>query len=133
MGSIKSILNQQAISIDEFQIPAKHISSLIKMIDENKISHSLANQKLFNEMLIHPTLDPLTIAEKNNWISKENENELEEIIKNIFINNPSETERLKNGEKKLTGFFMGQIMKITKGTANPKTISQLLNQIIKDL
>ena len=58
--------------------------------------------------------------------------ELEEIIKSIFNSNPSETDRFKNGEKKLTGFFMGQIMKATKGTANPKTISQLLNQIIKE-
>ena len=132
MGSIKSILNQQAISINEFQIPAKHISELIKMIDENKISHSLANQKLFDEMMTHPTIDPLSLAKKNNWISKEDEGELEEIIKNIFIKNPSETERFKSGERKLTGFFMGQIMKATKGTANPKTVAQLINQIIKE-
>ncbi len=132
MGSVKSILNQQAISIDEFQIPPKHIAELIKMIDENQISHSLANQKMFNEMILYPSVDPLTLAKKNNWISNEDEDKLEEIIKTIFGSNPSETDRFKNGEKKLTGFFMGQIMKATKGTANPKTISQLLNKIIKD-
>ena len=132
MGSVKSILNQQAITIDEFQIPPKHIGELIEMIDENKISHSLANQKMFNEMISNPSIDPLTIAKNNNWISSEDEGELEEIIKSIFNSNPAETDRFKNGEKKLTGFFMGQIMKATKGTANPKTISQLLNQIIKE-
>ena len=101
------------------------------MIDENKISHSLANQKLFNEMLIHPTLDPLTIAEKNNWISQSNKDDLSEIIEKILSDNPNETQRFKEGEKKLTGFFMGQIMKATKGTANPKLAAQVLHKIIQ--
>ena len=133
MGSIKSTLNQQAISIDDFKIPPKFIAELIEMIDKNQITHSLANQKLYSEMILNPTTEPLILAKKNNWISEnENEDKLEAIVKKILTSNPSETDRFKNGEKKLIGFFMGQIMKATKGTANPKTISQLLNQIIKD-
>lgn len=133
MGSIKSTLNQQAISIDDFQIPPKFIAELIEMIDKNQITHSLANQKLFSEMILNPSTKPLDLAKKNNWIrEKENEDKLEDIVKNILTSNPSETDRFKNGEKKLIGFFMGQIMKATKGTANPKSVSQLLNQIIKD-
>lgn len=133
MGSIKSTLNQQAISIDEFQIPPKFIAELIEMIDKNQITHSLANQKLFGEMILNPSTEPLVLAKNNNWIREsENEDELEAIVKKILTSNPAETDRFKNGEKKLIGFFMGQIMKATKGTANPKIISQLLNQIIKD-
>ena len=130
MGSIKSFLNQQAIGIEAFNIPPKNIASLIKLIDENKISHSLASQKLFPEMIKSPLEDPEGIAKRNQWISKENEDNLSEIIQQIFENNPDECARFKNGEKKLTGFFMGQIMKATKGTADPKKSAQLLNQII---
>ena len=109
------------------------INPIIEMIDKNQITHSLANQKLFGEMILNPSTEPLVLAKNNNWISEnENEDELEAIVKKILTSNPAETDRFKNGEKKLIGFFMGQIMKATKGTANPKIISQLLNQIIKD-
>ena len=48
----------------------------------------------------------------------------------IIDENPSESERLKNGEKKLTGFFMGKIMKASNGTADPKKTAQILNKLL---
>ncbi|MEK9618637.1 MAG: hypothetical protein VW078_00915 [Flavobacteriales bacterium] len=71
-----------------------------------------------------------SIAEKNQWINHQNESNLEVLIKEILDKNPQEKERFKNGEKKLTGFFIGQIMKASNGTADPKKINQLLNQLI---
>jgi len=131
MVNIKSYLNQQAISIDDFQIPPKFIAELIQLIDDNKISHSLASQKVFPNMLENAKLSPSDIAEKNNWISQSNKDDLSEIIEKILSDNPNETQRFKEGEKKLTGFFMGQIMKATKGTANPKLAAQVLHKIIQ--
>ncbi|MEE3097891.1 MAG: Asp-tRNA(Asn)/Glu-tRNA(Gln) amidotransferase GatCAB subunit B, partial [Bacteroidota bacterium] len=103
---------------------------LIKLIDENKISHSLASQKVFPKMIEHPNESPSSIAEKYNWISQSNEDDLSTVIFQIFKDNPEETKRFKEGEKKLTGFFMGQIMKATKGTADPKLTAKLINQLI---
>jgi aspartyl-tRNA(Asn)/glutamyl-tRNA(Gln) amidotransferase subunit B len=51
----------------------------------------------------------------------------------VLKENPNETERFKNGERKLTGFFMGQIMKVTKGTADPKRTAILLNELINKI
>ena len=133
MGNIKSFLNQQAIGIDSFEVSAEKIAQLINLIDNNEISHSLASQKVFPEMIKSPQLDPKKIAEKNNWINQQNEDGITSIILDIFKSNPSETERFKNGEKKLTGFFMGQIMKATKGTADPKTTGKLLQQLINKI
>ena len=82
-------------------------------------------------MLENPKLSPSDIAEKNNWISQSNKHDLSEIIEKILSDNPNETQRFKEGEKKLTGFFMGQIMKATKGTANPKLAAQVLHKIIQ--
>ena len=87
-------------------------------------------KKLFPEMIKTPSIQPIEIAEKNNWTSKNDYNELESIIMAIFNENPDETARFKNGEKKLTGFFMGKIMKASKGTADPKTSAKLINQLI---
>ncbi len=132
MGSIKSYLNHTATTINQFPISAENMVSLIDMIDQGNISNSLASQQLFPEMLKTPTGSPEEIAKEKGWLSKNDENELENIILTIFKENPSETTRFKNGEKKLTGFFMGKIMKASKGTADPKSSSILLNKLIKN-
>ena len=130
MGNIKSYLNQEAIEITKFPIKAENIAILINMIDDGTLTHSLASQKLFPEMLNHPHEDPNSIAEKNQWINHQNENNLEDLITEILKKNPEERERFKNGEKKLTGFFIGKIMKASNGTADPKKTNQLLNQLL---
>ena len=104
MGGIKSYLNQEAIEITKFPIIAENIAILVNMIDDGTLTHSLANQKLFPEMLKHPLENPNSIAKKNKWINQQNENNLEDLIVKILEKNPEERERLKNGEKKLTGF-----------------------------
>ena len=132
MVNIKSHLNQQAKTINELELKPAYIGELIKLIDENKISHSLASQKVFPKMIEHPAESPSSIAEKYNWISQSNEDDLSTVIVEIFKDNPEETKRFKEGEKKLTGFFMGQIMKATKGTADPKLTAKLINQLIEN-
>ena len=123
----------RSIGIDSFEVSAEKIAQLITLIDNNEISHSVASQKVFPEMINSPDLDPKKIAEKNNWINQQNEDGISSIILDIFKSNPSESERFKNGERKLTGFFMGQIMKATKGTADPKTTGKLLQQLINKI
>jgi aspartyl-tRNA(Asn)/glutamyl-tRNA(Gln) amidotransferase subunit B len=130
MGGIKSYLNQEAIEITKFPIIAENIAILVNMIDDGTLTHSLANQKLFPEMLKHPLENPNSIAKKNKWINQQNENNLEDLIVKILEKNPEERERLKNGEKKLTGFFIGKIMKASNGTADPTITNQLLNQLL---
>ena len=104
MVNIKSHLNQQAKTINELELKPAYIGELIKLIDENKISHSLASQKVFPKMIEHPAESPSSIAEKYNWISQSNEDDLSTVIVQIFKDNPEETKRFKEGEKKLTGF-----------------------------
>ena len=62
-------------------------------------------------------------------MSQQNEDNLSNIITKVFNENPNETERYKNGEKKLTGFFMGQIMKASKGTADQKKMCSTSSNI----
>ena len=130
MGSIKSYLNNTATSIKDFPVSPSNMVELIELIDNNKISNSLASQKVFPEMLKFPELSPEIIANKNSWINDDDNMELESVVLNIFKENINETKRFKEGEKKLTGFFMGKIMKQTRGTANPKESAILLNKLI---
>lgn len=133
MGSIKSYLNQNALEIEDFPIAPKKIAELISIIDEAKVNNSVATQKIFPLLLEHPNKSPLEIAKENNWMTQSDSNELENIVLTIFKANPSETQRFKNGEKKLTGFFMGKIMQATKGAADPKTTAQVINKIIQSI
>jgi len=133
MGSIKSFLNQNALEIESFPVSAEKISELIQIIEEDKINNSVATQKVFPLMVENPEMSPLEIAEKNGWITKNDSLEIENVIINIFKNNPEEFNRFKNGEKKLTGFFMGLVMREMKGTADPKTTTQLLNKLVNEI
>lgn len=129
MGDIKSYLNEFGKEIDEFPLNAERIASLIKLIDEGKISSSIASQKIFPEML-KSDLSPLTIAEKLNLIQDSTEETLKNLILQVFEENQAEVERYRNGEKQLSGFFMGKLMKVSKGKADPKIANKLLHELL---
>lgn len=128
MGDIKSYLNQNGLEIDQFPISAGQIASLIQLIEEGKISSSVASQKIFPELLKQPTKNPLSIAEELNVIQESDESSILSYIQEVINQNPNEVERYRKGEKQLTGFLMGQLMKISKGKADPKAANQLMRE-----
>jgi len=130
MGDVKSYLNLKAVRINEFPISAKNIAGLIQIIDDNKISHNLAGQKVFPKMLEETNKSAIKIAEENNWIQDSNEDSLAEFVQEIIKENPEEAARFKAGEKKLMGLFMGQLMKKSRGKADPKAASQIINKLM---
>jgi aspartyl-tRNA(Asn)/glutamyl-tRNA(Gln) amidotransferase subunit B len=129
MGEIKSHLNSKAMDITELKLSPKHIADLIGLIDSGKLSHSLASQKVFPEMLKMDEA-PLKIAESNNWIQTSDEGEIKGMIAEVIAENPSEVERYRAGETKLMGFIMGQLMKKSKGKADPKSAGKLLSEML---
>jgi aspartyl-tRNA(Asn)/glutamyl-tRNA(Gln) amidotransferase subunit B len=130
MGDIKSYLNQKGIEIEDFPISTNKMADLLTLIDTKKVSSTVASQKVFPEMLKTPEMDPLKIAENLNVIQDSNEDSIIEYINQVITNNPDEVERYRNGEKQLTGFLMGQLMKISKGKADPKAANQLLRNAL---
>jgi aspartyl-tRNA(Asn)/glutamyl-tRNA(Gln) amidotransferase subunit B len=133
MGDIKSYLNHNGIGMNEFPISAKAIADLISIIDEGKISSTVASQKIFPALLESPEKAPLSIAEEMNLIQDSNEDALLTIIEDVIKQHSAEAERYKNGEKQLTGFFMGQLMKASKGKADPKAANILMRQTLDKL
>jgi len=127
MGDVKSYLNENGVQIDSFPIPARKISELINLIDDGKVSSTAASQKIFPEMLKSQE-SVQEIAERLNIIQVSNEGELAGFIDEVIRSNTSEVERYKNGEKQLVGFFMGQLMKVSRGNADPKVANALLRE-----
>ena len=133
MGDVKSYLNQNGLEINSFPISANAIAALISIIDEGKVSTSVASQKIFPEMLKGDNKTPLEIAESLNLIQDSNEDSILTFIEEVIKQHPAEIERYKNGEKQLVGFLMGQLMKISKGKADPKAANQLMRQKLDSL
>jgi aspartyl-tRNA(Asn)/glutamyl-tRNA(Gln) amidotransferase subunit B len=128
MGDIKSYLNQNGLEINQFPIPALKIADLIQLVDAGKVSSTVASQRIFPVLLQEPSKNPLTIAEEMNLIQESDESSILQYISEVIQQNPTEVERYKNGEKQLTGFLMGQLMKISQGKADPKAANLLMRQ-----
>ena len=97
------------------------------MIDEGIISNSVAAQRVF-PVLFESQETPLAIAERLNLIQSSDSSVIEGFIQTVIENNPNEVARYRGGEKQLIGFFMGQLMKVSAGKADPKASNALLRQ-----
>ncbi|MEQ8909164.1 MAG: Asp-tRNA(Asn)/Glu-tRNA(Gln) amidotransferase subunit GatB [Vicingaceae bacterium] len=133
MGAVKSYLNDNAKSIAEFPIQPKQLADLIKLIEEGAISNTLANQKVFPVMLEEPEKSPKEIAEANNWIQESDTNALDAFISQALEKYPDKVEEYKNGKTGLLGLFMGEVMKASKGKADPKVANQLLRKKLDEV
>lgn len=126
MGDVKSYLNENGVEVEDFPVKPEKIAQLIRLIDDGKVSFSIASQRIFPELIKNPSDMPLAIAEKLNLIQDSDEGTILAYIQEVIDSNPNEVERYRNGEKQLTGFFMGQLMKVSKGKADPKSANALL-------
>ncbi len=132
MGPIRSYLNDKAVTMERFPIPAAKIAQLIELVESDKVSNSKAEQEIYPEMLESPKADPEQIAEEKNIIQDIAEEEIKELIDEVLKNHPDKVEEYKNGKKGLIGMFMGRIMEKTKGKANPKVANQLLEKTLEE-
>jgi aspartyl-tRNA(Asn)/glutamyl-tRNA(Gln) amidotransferase subunit B len=132
MGDIKSYLNEFGVDIDQFPLEARSIAEVIQLIDQGKISHSAASQKLFPELLKSTKYSPIELAERLNLLQDSSEDSIMGYIQQVMDENPNEVLRYRNGEKQLTGFFMGQLMKVSKGKADPKAANVLMRKALEE-
>jgi aspartyl-tRNA(Asn)/glutamyl-tRNA(Gln) amidotransferase subunit B len=124
-GAIKSYLNETATNIENLEITSEEISELIDLIDKGIVSNTIAINKIFPEM-IKTNKTSILIAEENNWIQESNEDAIIKYINDAIKRYPQKVDEYKKGKKGLLGLFMGEVMKMSKGNADPKLTSQLL-------
>lgn len=128
MGAIKSYLNDKAIEITEFPITAAKIAACIALVDEGKVSNTVAAQQIFPALLQNPDADPMLLAKENNWLQESDSDALLEIITQVLAKYPEKVAEYKSGKKGLLGLFMGEVMKLSRGKADPKVATQLVAQ-----
>ena len=129
-GSVKSYLNENAIEMSQFSISTKRLAQLIQLVDEGKVSNSVATQKIFGE-LIGNNISAEEIAKKNNWIQESNTDALQSFVEEAITKYPEKVLEYKAGKKGLIGLFMGEVMKLSRGKADPKIANQLVRKSLE--
>jgi aspartyl-tRNA(Asn)/glutamyl-tRNA(Gln) amidotransferase subunit B len=128
MGPIKAYLNERALTISEFTLEPKKIAEIISLIDEGKVSNAAATQSIFPQLMNDQTKTAEQIAKELDLLQNSNSNELQSLINEALSKFPEKITEYKNGKVGLLGLFVGEVMKLSKGKADPK----LLNQLVKE-
>ena len=127
-GELMRIMNENKVDILNVGIPAKSLASLIQLLQEGSISGKIA-KTVFEEM-VQSGKDPATIIEVRGLKQVSDEGALRGLLETLLNNNPKQVEQYRAGKTQIKGFFVGQVMKETKGQANPQIVNQLLEELL---
>ena len=126
MTEVLKVMNEENLSIKEFPVTSENLGRLIKLIKDNTISGKIAKD-IFPEML-KTNKDPNDIVKEKNIVQITDTKEIENAIDKILSVDESQVKEYLSGKDKVIGFFVGQIMKETKGKANPQIVNDLLKK-----
>ncbi|NPA39663.1 MAG: Asp-tRNA(Asn)/Glu-tRNA(Gln) amidotransferase subunit GatB [Thermodesulfobacteria bacterium] len=123
-------LNRDHKLIGETKLTPELISELLTLVDKGVISITTAKQQVFPEVYESGT-SPKKVVEEKGLVQESSEDKLRAVCEEVLKENPAEVEKYKKGKKGLLGFFVGQVMKKTRGKANPKVVNQILQKLLE--
>jgi aspartyl-tRNA(Asn)/glutamyl-tRNA(Gln) amidotransferase subunit B len=126
MGPLQGLLNTMGKSILETPVSPGALAELLELEDQGVISNKIA-KTVFEDMAATGA-SAKAIVDKKGLVQVSDVSAIEKIVDVLLDNNPKEVAAFKNGKTKLMGFFVGQVMRETKGKADPKIVNQLLKE-----
>jgi aspartyl-tRNA(Asn)/glutamyl-tRNA(Gln) amidotransferase subunit B len=126
MGPLLGLLNAEGKTIDDSPISPKNLTRLLKLIDDGVISNKIA-KTVFDKMAASGQ-NPERIVKDEGLVQMTDASQIEAVIDKVIAAHPEEVEAFRNGKTKLLGFFVGQVMRETKGKANPQVVNEVLRQ-----
>nr|WP_248630022.1 Asp-tRNA(Asn)/Glu-tRNA(Gln) amidotransferase subunit GatB [Enterococcus cecorum] len=126
MGEVSAYLNSEKLELNQSKLTPESLAGMIQLILDGTISSKIA-KKVFQELMKNGG-DPKVIVKEKGLIQLSDPAQLLPIINEVLDNNAQSIEDFKNGKDRAVGFLVGQIMKATKGQANPGVVNQLLKQ-----
>lgn len=126
MGEFLRLINQEKVEVDEAKISPEQFAAVLRLVDDDVISASVA-KGVFEEVF-RTGEDPERVVKRQGLIQISDTSELEAVVDKVIAANPKAVEDIESGNHKAVGFIVGQVMKETKGQANPKTVNQLLRE-----
>jgi len=126
IGPVRSWMNENGTTIEGFPIAAENLSKLISLVEAGKLSFTIASGKLFTTMLKMPDDEPLQLAERMNLLQDSDLASIEPVIDKVLEKFAGKVAEYKKGKKGLLALFVGEVMKETRGKADPKITNELL-------
>lgn len=131
LGPVKSWMNENGKEMDEFPVAPEQLAAVITLVDTGKVSFSAASTKLFSKLVETPAKDPGQIADEENLVQQSDLSAIEPIINKVLEKFADKVVEYKKGKKGLLSLFVGEVMKQSKGNADPKMTNQLLLKKLK--
>ena len=128
VGEIGSLLNKDNIKINESNLSSDNFNTLLKRISDGTISKKIAKTVLAD--IWDSGKDADEIIKNQGLVQIQDESIIQDIAQKILEANPDQVAAFKAGKDKLFGFFVGQVMKETKGKANPKSVNDILKKLL---
>lgn len=119
---------EENIGLKDFPIAVSGLAKFIQLIEDGQVSNTVAYQTLLPELIQQPEQEPLALAKKLQIIQSKDEDFLTELVEEVIAAYPDKVKTYQNGKKGLLGFFMGEVMKRSKGQAEPKATNALLRE-----
>jgi aspartyl-tRNA(Asn)/glutamyl-tRNA(Gln) amidotransferase subunit B len=129
-GEIAAYLKENHVEINETKLTPENLAELIALIEKGTISNNIGKQILVEDMITKGE-KAADIVEKKGLSQINDEGAIKDMVKNIVESHPKEVEAYKNGRTNLLGFFVGQVMKETKGRANPQTVNKFVREFLE--
>jgi len=130
MGELSAFLNKENLSILETKVDSINLGNLLSRIEDSTISGKIAKE-IFEEMW-NSKKSPDEIIEEKGLKQVTDSSEIKKVINQVLDQNQSQLEQYKSGKVKLFGFFVGQVMKASRGKANPEQVNRLLEERLKE-
>src|SRR5699024_11448011 len=129
MGDVSAYMNKHLKELDELEITPEGLAKLIKLNEDGTISSKIA-KKVFAELVENGT-DPEKYVKEQGLVQISDESQLREIVQKVLAENEQSVQDYLDGKKRALGFLVGQVMKATKGQANPQMVNKLLVEEIE--
>ena len=126
MGEVMTTYNERGA----FPVSPERLARLIALVRDGGLSHQAA-KRVYAELALAPTEDPAAVAERLGLTQVSDESALTGWVDEVLAAHPGEVSRFRSGESKLMAFFVGQVMKRSKGKADPKGVQPLLQQRLR--
>jgi len=130
MGPIKAHLTEKAIRERQFPLSAATLAELINLVEAGQVSFSTASQRIFPALLENPEKTPGQIAQEQNLVQNSNTDALQTLVDEVLAAWPDKVKAYKNGKKGLLGLFVGEVMKKSKGSADPRLTNELVQKAL---
>ena len=124
------LMKEHGLDAEELRFSAAHLASLICMADEGRVNNQVAKE-VFEQVFLED-VDPEAYVEAHGLASIRDTGALEEAVRDALEANPQVVSQYKDGKTKVLGFLVGQVMKQTKGKADPGMINRILSEMIKE-